>query len=112
MMKTLLPLLFVTLGCMSLHVQAAASAQDKMRFCSKVYDVAESVMQERQNGVSFKQALTPVLEQKNVDVRNLQKDMVTKAYQTPIKAKDVEKNQAVQQFAEKYATLCLELASK
>ncbi|WP_269913572.1 hypothetical protein [Acinetobacter sp. HY1485] len=89
---------------------APSNIQEKMKICSKIYDLAEKVMLSRQDGVPISKALTPVYQQKNADVQKLHNDIIVAAYKQPIQQKD--KQLLSQNFAEKYATTCLELASK
>lgn len=106
MKKLLLLLLLPT------SVFAAPTVQEKMQVCSKIYDLAEKVMKNRQEGIPLNKALIPVYEQKNANVQMLHKDMIVAAYKKPIQTQDKDKITTAKTFAEKYATTCLELASK
>ena len=105
-MKKLLCLLLIPTSVFA----APSNIQEKMQICSKIYDLAEKVMLSRQDGMPINKALMPVYQQKNVDVQKLHNDIIVAAYKQPIQSKD--KQLISQNFAEKYATTCLELASK
>lgn len=96
----------------SLLAANTMSIQEKMQVCSKIYTLAENVMQSRQDGLALNKALEPVHKQKDKNVQTLHQDMIVKAYKQPIQSQAKDKITASKTFAEKYATTCLELASK
>lgn len=103
-------LFFSTVALAGIPSPKPLSIQKRMQVCSKIYDLAEKVMISRQNGVPINQALQPVYTQKNVDVQKLHQDIIIAAYKQPIQSQN--KTEISKSFAEKYATTCLELASK
>lgn len=92
-MKTLLLALLLVSG--------AANATPQETFCLGVYDLAELVMNGRQQGVSMKKAIEIVSDSGNEQLTSIAEIFIDDAYREPMFNSEQYKQAAVNRFAEK-----------
>lgn len=84
---------------------AQAFAEDRQDECAIDYDLAETIMEARQSGVSIVNALKPATD-------DYIRELVHQAYETPRFSSEEFQSRAVSDYAEMVYKVCVEVVSR